>query len=217
MKTDMQIKKDIQDELIWDPAVNSTDIGVMVKDGVVTLTGHLSSFAEKLAAERAAQRVGGVRGVAVEIEVQLNADLARSDTDIALAANRALEWSVTVPAGKIQTKVEKGWVSLTGEVEWGYQSQAAERAVRELKGVVGVTNLIKVKPHASAVDIKRNIESALMRQAEREARHMQILVDGSRVTLKGKVHSWSERMAAQGAAWSAPGVSSVANELVLSP
>lgn len=215
MKTDLQIKKDIQDELVWDPAVSSTDIGVIVKDGVVTLTGHLSSLAEKLAAERAAQRVGGVKAVAVEMDVRPLSSNARSDTDIAVAAKQALGWNVSVPEGHVQTKVEKGWISLTGEVEWDYQRRAAERAVRDLVGVVGVTNLVKVKPRISPIDIQKSIESALKRQAEREAQHMQVLVEGSRVTLRGKVHSWSERQAAQGAAWSAPGVSNVTNELAI--
>ena len=215
MKTDLQIKKDIQDELVWDPAVSSTDIGVIVKDGVVTLTGHLSSLAEKLAAERAAQRVAGVKAVAVEMDVRPLSGNARSDTDIAVAAKQALSWNVSVPEGHVQTKVEKGWISLTGEVEWDYQRRAAERAVHDLVGVVGVTNLVKVKPRISPIDIQKSIESALKRQAEREAQHMQVLVEGSRVTLRGKVHSWSERQAAQGAAWSAPGVSNVTNELAI--
>lgn len=215
MKTDLQIKKDIQDELVWDPAVSSTDIGVIVKDGVVTLTGHLSSLAEKLAAERAAQRVAGVKAVAVEMDVRPLSSNARSDTDIAVAAKQALSWNVSVPEGHVQTKVEKGWLSLTGEVEWDYQRRAAERAVRDLLGVVGVTNLVKVKPRISPIDIQKSIEGALKRQAEREAQHMQVLVEGSRVTLRGKVHSWSERQAAQGAAWSAPGVSNVTNELAI--
>ena len=216
MKSDMQIKKDIQDELVWDPAVNATDVGVIVKDGVVTLTGHLATFAEKHAAERAAQRVSGVKAVAVEIDVRLSSSNTRGDADIAVAVNHALAWNVAIPNESIQTKVEKGWVNLSGEVEWDFQRRAAERAVRDLVGVTGVTNLVKVRPPVSHADIQQSIEGALTRQAEREARHLQVIVDGSRVTLKGKVHSWAERRAAQGAAWSAPGVTQVTNELVLS-
>ncbi len=215
MKTDAQIQKDVIDELDWDPAVRSAHIGVIVHDGVVTLTGHLQTYAEKLAAERAAQRVKGVNGVAVELDVRIHPEQARTDTDIAAAIHRTLEWSVHVPDGRIQVQVERGWVSLSGSVEWDYQRKAAERAVRELAGVVGITDLIAVKPRISPIDIQHNIESALARHAEREARHMQVIVEGSRVTLRGTVQSWAERKAAQGAAWSAPGVTSVTNELLL--
>lgn len=215
MKTDAQIKKDILDELVWDPAVNSTDIGVIVKNGVVTLTGHLSTLTEKLAAERAALRVGGVKAVAVEMDVRLGSGMERSDADIAVAANSALGWTVTVPQGKVRLMVEKGWVTLSGEVEWEYQRGAAESVVQNLLGVVGVSNQIRVKPRVSPVDVQNSIQGALTRQAMREAKHLQVLVDGSRVTLKGKVHSWAEREAAQGAAWSAPGVSSVDNQISL--
>lgn len=215
MKTDTQIKMDIEDELDWDPAVTSTDIGVIVKDGVVTLTGHLSSLVEKLAAEQAAQRVAGVKAVAVEMDVHISSDHVRGDTDIAAAANHALQWNVSVPNSKVHVKVENGWVSLGGAVDWDYQRSAAQKAVQNLVGVVGVNNQIAVKPRISPVDIQRGIEGALTRHAEREARHMQVLVEGSCVTLKGKVHSLAERQAAQGAAWSAPGVSGVINELTL--
>lgn len=215
MKTDVQIKKDILDELVWDPAVNSTDIGVIVKDGVVTLTGHLSTLTEKLAAEQAALRVSGVKAVAIEMEVRLHPGNPSSDTDIAAAANKALGWNVTVPPGKVHITVEKGWVHLSGEVEWAFQRSAAEQVVQNLVGVVGVANLIVIRPRASPIDIQKSIQDALTRQAERAAKHLQVLVDGSRVTLKGKVHSWAERQAIQGAAWSAPGVSSVNNQLSL--
>lgn len=217
MKTDAQLKQDILDELKWDPAVNETDVGVIVKDGVVTLTGHLGSFAEKYAAERAAQRVSGVKAMAVEAEVRLPNGANRDDSDIATTARNALVWSVSVPDGLIQLKVEKGWITMSGEVEWDYQRKAADRAVRDLMGVVGVTNLIRVKPHVSPVDVQKHIQDALARQAELEAKKLQVIVDGSRVTLRGKIHSWAERQAAQGAAWSAPGVANVVNELVLSP
>src|SRR5450830_1186564 len=216
MKTDLQLQKDILDELAWDPAVNATDIGVIVKDGVVTLTGHLSSYAEKHAAERAARRVSGVKALAVDIEVRLSPSYKRSDTDIAASAQRALDGNVAVPANCIQPKVEDGWITLNGEVEWDFQRKAAERSVRDLFGVVGVTNLVKVRPKVAPSNLEKGIHDALVRQAEQEAekgihdalvrqaeqevKGMQILVDGSRVTLRGKVHSWAELRAVQEAA-----------------
>ncbi len=215
MKTDAQIKNDVLEELEWEPAITSTEIGVSVKDGVVTLSGHLRSFAEKLAAEQAAQRVAGVLALVVEMEVQLGPDDVRSDTDIAAAVNHVLAWTTAVPEGAVHVTVEKGRVSLSGQVEWDYQRRAAERAVQALAGVVGVGNQIVVKPRISPVDIQRGIERALNRHAEREARHVQVLVEGSRVTLRGPVGSWAERQAVQGAAWAAPGVTAVHNELYL--
>ncbi|BEP51733.1 BON domain-containing protein [Variovorax sp. V116] len=215
MKTDAQLRDDIQAELAWDPSFKASDVGVIVKDGVVTLTGHLASFAEKYAVERAVQRVHGVKAVAVEITVKLPFDHERTDADVAQAAERALEWNVLVPDGKIHPMVEKGWLTLNGEVEWDYQRRAAESAVRTLMGVRGVSNLVTVTPKASPADVEKNIHDALARQAEREARHLAITVTGSQVTLRGKVHSWAERNAVQGAAWAAPGVSVVVNDLAV--
>lgn len=217
MKTDAQLKKDILAELTWDPTVKATDVGVIVKDGVVTLTGHPGSYAEKHAVERAVQRVEGVKALAIEIEVRLSAAHERSDADIATAVERALEWNVLVPDNKVHPKVEKGWVTLSGEVAWDYQRRAAEKAVRDLVGVVGVTNRVKVEPQVAPADVKKSIHDALARQADREARHVEIIVDGATVTLRGKVHSWAEREAVQGAAWSAPGVASVVNKLDVAP
>lgn len=215
MKTDAQLRDDIQAELAWDPSFNAADIGVIVKDGVVTLTGHLPSYAQKYAVERAAQRIHGVKALAVELSVRLPFDHERTDADIAMAAERALEWNVLVPDGKIQPMVEKGWLTLNGEVEWEYQRRAAETAVRNLMGVKGVSNLVNVTPKIRPADIEKKIRDALARQAEREARHVAISVDGSRVTLRGKVHSLAERNAVHGAAWAAPGVSMVVNDLVV--
>ncbi|RUR66308.1 BON domain-containing protein [Variovorax guangxiensis] len=215
MKTDTQLRNDIQAELTWAPDVKSSDIGVIVKDGVVTLTGHLSSYAEKYAVERAAQRVYGVKALAIELTVKLPFDNQRTDADIALAAERALEWNVLVPDGKIHPMVEKGWLSLNGEVEWDYQRNAAEVAVRDLMGVTGVSNLVKVKPRVSPADVEKKIHEALSRQADREARKLSISVDGSHVTLRGTVHSWTERDAVQGAAWATPGVTVVVNDLLV--
>ncbi|QRF62903.1 BON domain-containing protein [Variovorax paradoxus] len=213
MKTDTQLRDDIQAELAWAPDVKSSDIGVIVKDGVVTLTGHLAHYAEKYAIERAVQRVHGVKALAVELTVKLPFDNQRTDADIALAAERALEWNVLVPDGKIRPMAEKGWLTLTGEVELEYQRSAAEIAVRNLMGVTGVSNLVKVKPKVTPADVEKKIHEALSRQAEREANKLSITVDGSQVTLRGTVHSWTERDAVQGAAWATPGVSVVVNDL----
>lgn len=215
MKTDAQLQRDIQLELGWDPAVKSTAIGVIVKDGVVTLAGDVASYAEKHAVEHAAQRVHGVKAIAVEMHVRLVPALERTDADIALAARRALDWSVLVPDGRVQVLVEKGWLTLTGEVTWAYEREAAERAVRDLIGVVHVDNLIAVKPSVRTEGVAKGIHDALARQAERDAKHIEVTVNGSFVTLRGKVRSLAERAAAQGVALSAPGVTAVVNELTV--
>ena len=214
MKTDTQLKKDVLDELTWDPKVDATDIGVIVKDGVVTLTGHLGSFAEKYAAEKAAQRVKGVRVLATELNVRLADAFKHTDSDIAGAAQRALDWNTLVP-GTVQAKVEKGWLTLKGEVQWDYQRRMAEKAVRYHNGVVVVSNLTTVKPAVTSVDVKKGIQEALKRHADREAEQIQVFVEGSRVTMRGKVDSLADMNAAIGAAWGAPGVASVANELMV--
>lgn len=215
MRSDAQLRSDIVAELSWDPAITATDVGVIVKDGVVTLTGHPSSHAEKYAIERAAQRVKGVKALAIEMPVKLASDYERTDADIALAAERAIEWNVLVPDDKIHPMVENGWVTLNGEVEWDYQRRAAEFAVRDLLGVTGVSNRVVVKPKFTAADVEKKIREALERQADREAQQIRIEVNGAHVTLSGKVHSWAERKAAQGAAWSAPGVANVINNLLV--
>ena len=217
MKTDTQLKNDILAELNWDPMITPTDIGVIVKNGVVTLSGQLENYAQKHAVEKAVQRVSGVKAIAVELEVNSSPGFGRSDADIALAAERALEWNVLVPHENIRVIVEKGWVTLNGEVAWHYQRQAAERSVRNLQGVLGVTNLVMVKPQVSPIDVEKGIHDALARQADREAKRIEVLVNGTQVTLRGKVHSWAERNAAQGAAWSAPGVNTVINNLTVEP
>jgi osmotically-inducible protein OsmY len=180
---------------------------------VVTLTGHPASQAEKYTIEHAAQRVTGVRAIAVELEVKLPQGDERTDGDIALAAERALEWSALLPRQKTRVMVENGCVTLTGEVEWQYQRLAAEAAVGNLLGVTAVANQVVVNPRVTAGDLAAKIERALARQAQREARHIEISVNGTDVTLRGQVHSWAERRAAQGVAWSAPGVGSVTNDL----
>ena len=213
MKSDAQLKKDVQAELEWDAAINPTQVGVLVKDGVVTLTGHLDSYAEKYAAERAAQRVQGVKGVAVELDVRLGTSAKRTDAELAAAAESALKWHALVPEDRIKVMVEKGWVTLSGEVDWDYQRMHAVKAVRPLTGIIGVSNNISVKPQVTPANITQRIQGALERQADREAKNIEVMVSGSTVTLKGTVHSWAERAAAQGAAWSAPGITSVVNQL----
>ncbi|MET3378083.1 BON domain-containing protein [Variovorax paradoxus] len=215
MKTDTQLRNDILAELTWAPEVKTSDVGVIVKDGVVTLTGHLASHAEKYAVERAVQRVHGVKALAVELTVKLPFDNQRTDADIAMAVECALDWNALVPDDKIQPLVENGWITLAGEVEWGYQRSAAESAVRDLMGVTGVSNLVKVKPKVSPADVEKKIHDALSRQVDREARQLAITVDGSQVTLRGTVHSWTERDAVQGAAWATPGVTVVVNDLLV--
>ena len=213
MKTDADLKRDVITELGWDPAVRSTAIGAAVKDGVVTLTGHLETFAEKHAASRAVQRVAGVKAIALELDVKLAPDHKRSDSEIAAAAEQALKWNTLVPPEAIRMTVDHGWVTLQGEVEWDYQRRSAEKAIRPLIGVVGLSNEIVLRGRPQSNDLSRRIEEALTRQAMREARQIQVSVEGSSVKLTGKVHSWHEREAAQGVAWSAPGVRSVINEL----
>jgi osmotically-inducible protein OsmY len=213
MKSDTQLKKDVEAELEWDAVVNANNVGVAVKDGVVTLSGHLDSFAEKYAAERAVQRVLGVKGLAVEVDVRLGSTAKRTDADIAIAAESALRWHALVPEDRIKVMVEKGWVTLSGEVDWDYQRNYAMKAVRPLTGVLGVTNSLTVKAQVTPANIRQRIHDALERQADREAKNIEVTVSGHTATLKGQVHSWAERSAAQGAAWSAPGITSVVNEL----
>ncbi|CAN7681183.1 BON domain-containing protein [Variovorax paradoxus] len=215
MKSDTQLRADVQAELEWDPAVISTDVGVIVNHGVVTLTGHLGSCAEKLAVEQAAQRVSGVKALAVETSVKLAAGFERTDTDIAQAAGQALEWNVQVPRDAVRPMVEDGWVTLTGEVEWDYQRRAAESTVRNLLGVTGITNLVKIRLQTCSADVERQVQDALIRVFHDAPRQVAVDVHGSQVVLRGKVRSWAELEAVRGAAWSAPGVVSVVNELAV--
>ena len=213
MKTDADLKRDVTAELAWDPAVKSTAIGVAVKDGVVTLSGHLETFADKHAAARALRRVAGVKAIALELDVKLSPDHKRSDTDIAAGAEEALKWNTLVPLQAIRLTVDHGWVTLQGEVEWDYQRRSVEKAIRPLMGVVGISNEITLRARPEAIELSRKIQEALTRQALREAKQIQVHVDGTTVKLSGKVHSWQEREAVQGVAWAAPGVHAVINEL----
>lgn len=213
MKSDFQLKADVTAELAWDPAINATNIGVMVKDGVVTLAGHLDSFSEKHAVERAVRRVGGVRGIALDLDVKLAPDHQRGDPEIAQAATTALRLNSLVPDGKVKVEVEDGRVTLSGEVDWSYQSASAEQCLASMMGVKALANRITVKARASSKDIASQITAALKRQAEREAMHIGIAVDGGVVTLSGEVHSMAEHDAAVGAAFSTHGVSRVIDKL----
>ena len=213
MKTDADVKRDVIAELAWDPAVESSAIGVGVTGGVVTLTGHLDTFAAKHAAERALRRVVGVQAIALEIDVKLSPGHQRSDTDIAASAAAALKWNTVVPVESVRLTVDHGWVTLQGDLEWDYQRRGVEKALRPLMGVVGISNEITLRAKVKADDLSHKIREALMRQAKREGGHIQVDVDGTTVKLSGTVHSWQERDAAQGVAWSAPGVGLIVNEL----
>jgi len=215
MKSDMELKQQVEEELVWDPAIKATDIGVEVNQRIVTLSGHPASFAEKLAAEKAAQRVAGVKAVVVEMEVRLPHGDVRTDEDIANAARSILHWTVGLTESSVQVQVEKGWVTLRGLVDWAYQSHVAARSISHMRGVTGVTNLIDVRAHIASEDIGNEIGKALRRHAEREAKHIEITVHEGTVTLDGKVGSYAERKAARGAAWSAPGVRAVVDNLIV--
>jgi osmotically-inducible protein OsmY len=214
-RTDAQIQGDVLAELKWEPRVQPNEIGVAVKDGVVTLTGWVDSYTKRWAAEEAAHRVRGVKAVANDIEVKLSSDDERTDPDIAAAAVRALEWDAFIPMDKLDVTVSRGWVTLKGEVEWQYQKEDAERVVRRLAGVTGVTNLITVTPRVAASELKQRIEQALLRSVETDAKGITVDVDGDAVILKGTVRSWAERQEAEREAWAAPGVASVDNRITI--
>jgi osmotically-inducible protein OsmY len=214
-KTDEEIQRDVLAELKWDSRLQPNEIGVIVKDGVVTLTGWVDSYLKKWNAEEAAHRVAGVKAVANDVEVRLPSSSERTDSDIAAAAVHALEWDALVPSDKVQVTVSKGWVTLRGEVDWQYQKEDAERVVRRLTGVKGVTNLITVKPHTAPSDLKKRIEDALVRSAKVDSDRIIIEVQGSKAILKGTVRSWAEREEAERVAWSAPGILSVENRITI--
>ena len=215
-RTDEHIQRDVLSELRFEPRVQPNEIGVAVKDGVVTLAGWVDSYAKKWAAEEAAHRVRGVKAVANDIEVRLPTSAERTDPEIAAAAVKALEWDAAIPIDKLDVTVSKGWVTLRGAVEWQYQKQDAERVVRRLQGVRGISNLIAVRPRLSPTALKEKIEQALVRSAELDAGRISVKIEGSKVILEGTVRSWAERDEAERAAWAAPGVTAVDNRIVIS-
>lgn len=217
MRTDSQIQKDIEDELKWDPSLENEDIGVAVHDGVVTLAGFVSSYANKWKAERMVSKVRGVKAIANDLEIKMPTSSSRADPDIARAALDALRWNVTVPDDRIRVRVEKGWLTLEGDVDWNFQREDAERAVRYLTGVIGVTNLIAVRTRPTPSDIKQKIKDALERSAEFDANHITVEVDGHRAILRGTVRSFAEKRDAERAARNAPGVTEVENDLIVEP
>jgi osmotically-inducible protein OsmY len=215
MKTDVQVQQDVLAELAWEPSVNAARIGVEVVGGIATLAGRVDSFAEKWSAERAAQRVAGVKGLATEIAVELPGSSVRTDADIARSVEGGLQWTTFLPEGAVKVMVEGGWVTLTGEVGWHFQRQAASDAVRGLMGVTGVSDQIAVKPRATAGAVRSDIEAALQRHAQADARRITVVVSGGEVTLSGRVPSWSEREMARHSAWGTAGVASVVDNITV--
>lgn len=211
----MQMQLDVLAELKWEPAVNAAQIGVEVKDSVVTLAGHVSSYAEKWDAERAAQRVSGVKALAIEIDVSLPGASKRNDSDIAHSAENVLQWMTFLPEDAVKVVAEKGWITLSGDVDWDYQKQAATGAVRHLMGVTGVSNQIVIKPKVSLSAVESEIEAALKRRAHIDAQKISVEIQGANVTLSGTVHSLAERNLACHSAWGTPGVKNVVDHLVV--
>lgn len=212
-KTDSQLQHDVMAELEWEPAVDHAEIGVAVNEGVVTLSGYVKNFTEKLAAEKAVRRVAGVKAIAEEIKVRLASDSKLADHEIAKRIVDMIAWTVSIPAGMVKVKVEHGWVTLTGTVDWYFQSNEARKAAAKVSGVIGVSNLIEVQKLPVPADVKDRIVSAFKRQADLDAAGVTVTTDGSTVKLSGKVHAWNERSIAERAAWSAPGVTKVEDHL----
>ena len=213
---DSTVRQDILDELDFEPSIDASDIGVAVENGIVTLTGHVPTFAQKVTVEDVARRVKGVKGIAQEIEVRPFGTNQTADDEIAKRAVNSINWNTSIPDDAVKVKVQKGWVTLTGKVEWQYLKSAAADTVSDLAGVVGVSNQIEIKQRASAFDVNKRIEDALKRNAEIEAQAIKVnILDGGKVRLEGRVHAWSERSAAERAAWSAPGVNTVEDRLTI--
>jgi osmotically-inducible protein OsmY len=217
MKSDSEIREDVERELRWDPQVSDPDaIGVAVKDGAVTLTGRVPTYGEKLAAARAASRVYGVKAVADELQIKLFGE-PRDDSDVARAIAHVLQWNTNIPEGKVHARVQAGWVTLDGQVDWDYQRHEVERMVRHVRGVTGITNNIVVTPRVSSDRVQAEIEETFKREAEVDARHISVVVSDHTAKLYGHVHSLNEATAATSAAAAAPGVASVESHLVVSP
>jgi osmotically-inducible protein OsmY len=217
MKSDKELQRDVIDELAWEPSIDAAQIGVAVADGIVTLTGQVRSLAEKWTAEHVAKRVGGVLAVANDIEVRLPDEHQRTDAEIAHVALKALEWDVWVPHHRVMVSVSDGMVKLEGEVDTQHQKQAAERVIRQLTGVKGVTNLLHVKAGVAPADVKAKIQGALTRSALIDAGQIQVETRDGKVILRGRVRSWAERETAEQAAWAAPGVAAVVDLLTIEP
>lgn len=215
MRSDSDTKHDVEDELRADPTIDATDIAVAVKDGVVALTGFVRSYAEKLEAEAAAKRVAGVVAIANDLEVRLSSTDQRPDPEIARDAIAAIRSRLPMSGEHVRVIVDKGWVTLEGQLEWNYQRQEAERAVRRIKGVKSVINAIALAPRATPSEVKHKIEEAFRRSAEIDASRVAVEVNRGEVVLKGTVRSWAERQEAERAAWAAPGVTKVENRIVI--
>jgi osmotically-inducible protein OsmY len=215
MSADSDLKKAVLDELSWEPSVNAAHIGVTAHAGVITLTGHVESYMNKVGAEKAAGRVRGVKAVAEEIEVKLPHDVKRSDEDIAAAAVDRLGWNSTIPQDAIMVKVQKGWVTLTGAVDWRFEKDAAEEDIRALSGVIGVSNQVLVKPTVDASNVKKDIEDALHRSWFYDPDNIKVTAQGGKITLSGKTSTWDARRMAEVSAWSAPGATAVQNDIAI--
>jgi len=215
MKTDKQLQDDVIAELEWEPSVDSADIGVAVVDGVVTLNGYVPSYAQKIAAERAAKRVFGVKAIAEELKVRFASDPKTADHEIARRILDVFAWNSMVPANKLQVTVENGWVTLTGETTWHFEADEAERVAAKISGVKGVSNAIEIAKRVQAGDVRKGIEAAFTRQADLDAKAVNIAINGGKVVLSGHVRAWHERQAAERAAWAAPGVTQVVDRIAV--
>lgn len=210
---DSVVRQNILDELEFEPYVDANDIGVAVEDGIVTLTGHVPNYSQRAAVERAVARIKGVRAIAQEIEVRFPNERGTADDEVASRVANMLRWSAVVPSEKITVTVHNGWVTLSGKVDWNYQKTSAADAIRDVKGVVGITNKIELKARPTSLDVKKHIEDALKRYAQVEAGNIEVKVDGDMVTLAGKIHNLAERTAVKDAAWATPGVKAVEDRL----